>query len=141
MQQNQAQQQQQAQQYVDSVMKAFQEKPSSLSAQERQLAEKCIRGDQRARILSRQAAELRDRISTTQEQLRQTELTIEREQGTVNGMIELLVESKFGGNGAVPGQPGGNGAEDKPANRKQRRAKAAAEKKTKASSPPPEATA
>lgn len=138
MQQNQQQQQQQ---YVDSVMKAFQEKPDSLSAQERQLAEKCIRGNQRVSILSRQAVELKDRVSTTQDQLRQTELMIEREQGTVNGMVELLVETKFGGNGARSPDLDPE-AQEKPVNRKQRRAKAAAEKKAKSKeSSPPEATA
>lgn len=87
--------QQQRQAYLDSVMKTFADAPDKLNALERQLAEKCARGDQRVGALLNQISTQKDQIEQGQNRLRQLEMTVEREQGAVNGFIELLVEAKF----------------------------------------------
>jgi hypothetical protein len=88
--------QQQRQAYLDSVMKTFADAPDKLSASERQLAEKCARGDQRVGALFNEISNLKNQIENSQARLRNLELTVEREQGAVNGFVELLVEGKFG---------------------------------------------
>lgn len=88
--------QQQRQSYVDSVMKTFADSPDKLNALERQLAEKCARGDSRVGALLTDINSLKSQIEQGQNRLRQLELAVEREQGSVNGFVELLVEAKFG---------------------------------------------
>ena len=142
----QQQRQQQGQAYVDSVMKTFGEDPKKLSAAERQLAEKCAAGSNRIASMTQTADTLKRQISQAQDRLRQIELEMESQQGRINGLVEILVETKFGGNGAESPEPEGP---KEPANRKQRRAeqakaKAAAKTKAKAKEPgggQPEATA
>lgn len=141
----QQQQQQQGQAYVDSVMKTFSENPEKLSAAERQLAEKCATGSNRIASLTQAADTMRRQIEQAQNRLKQIEMGMEGEQGRINGFVELLVEAKFGGNGAEKSSP----EPEEPVNRKQRRAeqakaKAAAKTKAKAKEPsgdPPRATA
>lgn len=136
----QQQQQEQGQAYVDSVMKSFRDEPEKLSAQERQLAEKCAAGSSRIAAMTQNADTLRRQIDQGQERLKQVELGMEGEQGRINGFVELLVEAKFGGNGAESPKPE---AQEKPVNRKQRRAeqaKAKANAKKPDAGDPPRAT-
>lgn len=88
--------QQQRQAYVDSVMRSFAEDPQKLEPFERQLAEKCARGDQRIGALLDDISKTKTQLEQMQNRLRNLELSVEREQGAVNGFVELLVEAKFG---------------------------------------------
>lgn len=122
------------QRYVDNILKTFEEHRDELSVEEARLAEKCIRGEHRIQVILRDIETLKNQVTQAQARIRSMELTLESEQGRINGFVELLVDGmppEGDLSPQPPEDPPPDIADPPPVNRKQRRARAKTKAKAK----------